>query len=906
MSTPITIFGSTEHLSGDNLPPRIENLNDKVITSESILSVNPDDTVNSNPLSAYGKTLLDTTSLADLRATILENTNEEAIRLLADGNNEVNFYTGGTGASNLKLQIKDSSVEIKNGASLSCFDVTVDPNRSFIASYVGSDTGNNLNLRYGASVYQQFNSSGIEINQNVTVATNKYIYQKIEDSDSRVLLESVGKRQVCLYSYETGSNSGLLVQVDANDILAINNYKNSVPPSGAYRPISINRDTSSYLVCGASINPTSIPSNFISNGTSVFSNGPNPLLHISATNIQPYLDIIPSGVNAQDLGNGTNYFGETHTNYLDVKSHVFMDFFGSSDIKNEGFYFRSGFSSGSGIQDNMCIRAHNAGGSNDGLMVSAYGGISLNCGLITVSNDNGNDASINRAMLVNTSINNYVNMLPSADGTLNIGSASLKFADIYGNNIRAHTSLYASSVRPYSGSNVHFHNTNITTDNGYSLDVDSVRSTANNRDLTLSTGVTSRMSLLNTGGIVLETDIYPSITGQQSVGTSSNKFNLGYINGLWSDTINGNNTLELYGGFQKHLTLGNGGGTFVDVHTGLRPATSTIDIGGSASAHRFRNLYLSDDIYLTNLKPIGTNTSVRCGAHFFPELDDTYTLGGSPGGIDRLWNEIYCSNTIINTSDRRKKKDIVEINTQEALKTINRLKPVKYKWIKNQSNRTHIGYIAQDILDANVLGLKDNFAGYVKTESGSLGLRYGEFISLNTAAIQELDSKLSKLQKSSVIIHEDGETKNDVNYHTDTSALYERIETLEQLIEEMSDTIGENTIQNVIEIQSDDDRTELTEELERLSRKNDKLEETLNNNDAVIQELVNKINVLENRLKQKQDEETEESEGGINMVEMLQNRNYEMEQRMNKIEKQNKKLTSNLNKILKQLKNDTN
>jgi hypothetical protein len=85
MSTPITIFGSTEHLSGDNLPHRIENLNDKVITTETILSVNSDDTVNANPVSAYGKTLLDTVSLADLRAQILENSNEEAIRLLADG-----------------------------------------------------------------------------------------------------------------------------------------------------------------------------------------------------------------------------------------------------------------------------------------------------------------------------------------------------------------------------------------------------------------------------------------------------------------------------------------------------------------------------------------------------------------------------------------------------------------------------------------------------------------------------------------------------------------------------------------------------------------------------------------------------------------------------------------------------
>lgn len=842
MSTPITIFGSTEHLSGDNLPPRIENLNDKVITSESILSVNPDETVNANPVSAYGKTLLDTTSLADLRTQILENTNEEAIRLLADGNNEINFYTGGTGASNLKLQIKDSSIEVKNGASLSTFDVTVDPNRSFIASYVGSDTGNNLNLRYGASVYQQFNASGIEINQNVVMANNKFLKMKIEDSDARVLLESLGKRQVCLYSYEA-NNSGMLVQADANDILAINNYKNSI---ASYRPICINRSDTTYVVMGASINPTSIsPVNFVSNGVSVFCNGASPLLHISSSNIKPYTSIIPNGVNAEDLGNATNYFGQTHTNKVDVKSDMFMNIFGSSNLRNTGFFFRSGFGSGSGIQDNMCIRGHNAGGANDGLMISAYGGVSVNCGLIGVSNDNGLDGSGNRAMLINTTINNHVNMLPSADGTLNIGSTLLKFSNLYCNNVRAHTSLYTDNIRAYSASPIHYHNTDVTFDNDQSISVDRVYSSATNRDLYLGCGASDiKMRFYN--GALGETEtlanIVPPSNGQNAIGTSSRKF--AQVNAL--------------------------------------AITATTQVNTSVISYT--------DV---------VNEEVLVNGHFRPATDNTRQLGGN----SYRWNEIFCTNTTINTSDRNMKKDIQPIT--DALQFVRKLKPVQYKWKENSHGRIHTGFIAQDVLEANPLGLGDNWSGYVDTGNG-LGLRYAEFISVITQGIKELDSKVSKLQKSSVIIHEDGETKSDVNYHTDTSELYERIEALEQQIEEMGETIGENIVQNVIEIQSDDDRTELTEELERLSRKNDKLEETLTNNDAVIQELVNKINVLENRLKQKQDEETEESEGGINMVEMLQNRNYEMEQRMNKLEKQNKKLTSNLNKILKQLKNDTN
>ena len=850
MSTPITIFGSTEHLSGDNLPPRIENLNDKVITTESILSVNPDETVNANPVSAYGKTLLDTTSLADLRATILENTSEEAIRLLADGNNEINFYTGGTGASNLKMQIKDSSIELKNGASLTTFDVTVDPNRSFIASYVGSDTGQNLNLRYGSNVYQQFDANGININQNVVFAQNKHLKQKIEDSGSRVLVESLAKQQYCLYSYETGSNSGLLVQarrVGTDDIMEINNYRNS---DNTHQPISINRSivSSSYVVCGAGSNPTTITSaDFVSNGRSVFSNGADVLLDVTTT-ITPYKNIIPSG--SIDIGSGVSPFNNLYNNISTITNEIRMNTFApvGTDFRQKGIFFRDGFNSISN-GDNMCIRSIGrydpgppAGNVGDRLMLSAYSGLSINY----FTNNAGNDGTTGRIALFHNEITVHKNILPNADGTLDIGFKNSGiddkfFSNIYGNNLWAKTSLHTAQIRAFTNGNpIHFHNTSITSDSGNSIAIDRLQSTALGTDLFLGNDSTSK--LVVKGGVsgnveLLAPALTPAIDQTNSLGDANKRF---------AD--------------MRSLKF----------TASTKVVTPEIENGGNP---------------------------VECNGDFRPATDNTRQLGGQ---FNR-WNEIFCTNTIINTSDRNAKKDITPIT--DALQFVRKLKPVQYKWKENSHGRTHTGFIAQDVLEASPL--KDQWAGYIDTGNG-LGLRYAEFISVNTQGIKELDEKLTKLQKSSVIIHEDGETKSDVNYHTDTSELYERIEALEQQIEEMGDSIGENVVQNVIEIQSDDDRTELTEELERLSRKNDKLEETLTNNDAVIQELVNKINVLENRLKQKQDEETEESEGGINMVEMLQNRNYEMEQRINKLEKQNKKLTSNLNKILKQLKNDTN
>jgi len=865
---------------------RLQNLQNSNVAQDKVAIFKLNNDVETVNVSSYGKQLLNETSFASLRTSILEGT-EEAIKYTGDSVYEILFHTntGGTAnAGNLRLKITDTTASLENDLILNCNDVNVNPNKSLIASYIGSDGGNNLNLRYGSSVYMQYNANGIEINQNVVMAQNKHLKQKIEDNGSRVLVESEAKQQYCLYSYEANSNSGLLIQANG-EVMEINNYKNSAP--AGYRPISINRTVDTYLVVNAAVNPTTLTdANFIANGRSLFCNGTSPSLYIDFYSVKPYLDVIPNGTSLK-LGNASNYFAETHTNYLEVKSHVFMDFFGSTNIKNEGFFFRPGFSSGSGIQDNMSIRGHNASGANDGIAISAYGGVSINCGLISVSNDNGNDAATNRAMLINTKINCNVDILPNADGQVDIGSSSLKFAEIYGNNVRSHTSLYSSNIRPYSGSTIHFHNADITTDNGYSLSVDTLKSTADNRNLVLATGSNNRMTFLNTGGIQLETPIYPAITGQQSVGTSSNKFQLGYINDIWADTITGNNTLQLYGGPQRHITLGNGGGTFVSIHSGLRPATSTIDIGGSASADRFRSLYLEENAYLTNLKPIGTNTSVRCGAHYYPELNNTYDLGGSPGGIDRLWREVYSTNSAINTSDRRKKKDIVEINTKEALDTINRLKPVKYKWKENQSNRTHVGYIAQDILEADILGLKDNFAGYVKTGSGSLALRYGEFISLNSAAIQHLDKKINKLASGNlstssldtIVEYDDKEVKNEIeNLKQENSELNDKLDHLKQENSELNDKLDhlkqENSELNV----KLEDFMKLMNE--KFMQYDEKIKEKSSNID---------MNIIET------------DDGEDTRYDLLNGKIMDSEKQINKLNNKIKKLTTEYNKLIKKL-----
>lgn len=146
---------------------------------------------------------------------------------------------------------------------------------------------------------------------------------------------------------------------------------------------------------------------------------------------------------------------------------------------------------------------------------------------------------------------------------------------------------------------------------------------------------------------------------------------------------------------------------------------------------------------------------------FSPTEGGSYSLGYAYA----KWTDVYCTNSTIQTSDIRQKKNI-EYNVDLYDRFFFALKPTQYKFVDGQSNRYHIGFISQDVEQA----LEDNnltsldFAGFIKSpmyeedeetiKEYSYGLRYGEFIALNTHMIQklykrveELESKLEELSK---------------------------------------------------------------------------------------------------------------------------------------------------------------
>ena len=859
-----------------NLGTKLNNVRDRRHTQQEIPLFDIGNTITFTPVSAYGASLLDTTSLADLRATILENTNEEAIRLLADGNNEINFYTGGTGASNLRLQIKNSSVDLLNNTPLNVNDLNVGLNKSLVADYVGSRAGENLRLRRGGDVYQEFTSSQMNFNQNVVYADNKHLKQKIEDNDNRVLVESVAKRQYCLYSHEAGTNSGLLIQATPNNVMKLNNYRNSV---SAYQPISINSTLLSYLVCGADINPTSInTANFISNGESVFSNGANPLLHISATNIQPYKNIIPSG--SLDIGATATRFNNIYNNISTITNEIRMNTFApvGSDYTQKGIFFREGYN-GVLNGDNMCIRSiartdpgPPVGTAGDRLLISSYGGLSVNY----FTNNAGNDGSTGRIALFHDEITVHKNILPpDALGLLDIGSASKPFGIVYTTDLRAANTVYTADLEATV----------------------SIKAVGNNAYLSAEDDTSTN------GKVQIVSENSSTYTGYVSfIKNDTRQMFLGYDNALQFE--NGSNFIirsdaQTYLNFIHDANFAN---RKININVDLIPSSNSYDLG--SFTERFAQIHgttinASSQISTDLIAPYagGISTSVQIDADFLP-----INPGGGGSGTRKLgngsnlWSEVFASNATINTSDRNMKKDITPIT--DALQFVRKLKPVQYKWKENSHGRTHTGFIAQEVLEASPL--KDNWAGYVDTGNG-LGLRYAEFISINTSAIKELDAKLKIMAIK--LNNTDGDVKVDLNYHTDSSEIIERLEILENreltpIVEEYDDSeLLEKVIQNeeqikILKIENKKqedcisqliaDNMNLTEKLKMLMERLDKFDETPNvgikiedNSDILL------------------------SENGPDHMEQIEERLHSVEQKVTKLSNKQTKLITAVNKLKK-------
>lgn len=123
-----------------------------------------------------------------------------------------------------------------------------------------------------------------------------------------------------------------------------------------------------------------------------------------------------------------------------------------------------------------------------------------------------------------------------------------------------------------------------------------------------------------------------------------------------------------------------------------------------------------------------------------PGGDDDLTLGNA----NHRWSEVHAANGTIQTSDRRLKTDIE--NLDYGLQDILKLKPVGYNWKKENGDAPdevdrHLGLIAQDV--QKVIG---EVVEKPKDE-GYLGMNYSELVPVLIQAIQEQQDQIRALQQ---------------------------------------------------------------------------------------------------------------------------------------------------------------
>ena len=191
----------------------------------------------------------------------------------------------------------------------------------------------------------------------------------------------------------------------------------------------------------------------------------------------------------------------------------------------------------------------------------------------------------------------------------------------------------------------------------------------------------------------------------------------------------------------------------------------------SVNDHLIRNYVHGGDLTFLAENASGSAKGVSIdsdGGRFIPWTDNSHDCGSS----SRRWDDIYATNTTIQSSDERAKTTIS--GSDLGLNFINQLNPVSYKFKDydyvditddgedaegntisgtvvsgtHEFHRTHYGLIAQDVL-TTLSGLgksTEDFAGYIhNVEDDYYGLRYNEFMAPVIKAIQELSDKVDDL-----------------------------------------------------------------------------------------------------------------------------------------------------------------
>lgn len=141
-----------------------------------------------------------------------------------------------------------------------------------------------------------------------------------------------------------------------------------------------------------------------------------------------------------------------------------------------------------------------------------------------------------------------------------------------------------------------------------------------------------------------------------------------------------------------------------------------------------------------DIPSVSTFLAIRDSQGIIPAFPNSMDLGTS--GL--YWKDVNAVN-FNHISDKRCKEEIKGL-TKAYDKVFDKLKPVTYKVI-NSDGSIHIGFIAQDVMEAFKSANIDVDSMGIVQQGDILSLRYTEFIAMNTLQIQKLKSRVAELEE---------------------------------------------------------------------------------------------------------------------------------------------------------------
>lgn len=166
---------------------------------------------------------------------------------------------------------------------------------------------------------------------------------------------------------------------------------------------------------------------------------------------------------------------------------------------------------------------------------------------------------------------------------------------------------------------------------------------------------------------------------------------------------------------------------------------------GSGDAH----VHVEEDATTITNGDVGIELSnhVWIGGNMFPNSPDDYLCGNA----NFPWSAVWSTNGMCETSDRRKKKNII-YGLDRFDGFFDDLLPGSYQMVNGTSGRRHNGFVSQDVRDnLSKHGISTaDFGGYVedKDKDGNpiYALRYSEFIPLIVEQVQKLKARVARLE----------------------------------------------------------------------------------------------------------------------------------------------------------------